>query len=92
MDVPSVIVVWVAIRETEDENPPEYIVDHEDAGWLLDPLVQNAETEEAMRAKLKELDRPAEFGVYETVGLQVALGNKQTSVDALVFRPQEGRN
>ena len=64
----------VAISGTEDEDPSEYFDDHEDAGELLDPLVDNAEAEEATKAKLKEFDRLAEFGVYETVDLHVALG------------------
>ena len=59
----------IAISGTEDEDHAEYFVDHEDAGELQDPLVDNAETKEAMEAKLKELDRLAEFGVYETVDL-----------------------
>ena len=60
------------------EDSAEYFVDHEDAGELQDPLVDYAETEEAM-AKLKVLDRLAEFGVYETVDLQVALGKKRVT-------------
>ena len=67
----------IAISGTKDEDPAEYFVVHEDAGELQDPLVDNAETEEAMEAKLKELDRLAVFGVYETVDLQVALGKKR---------------
>ena len=39
------------------------------------PLVDNAD-EEATKAKLKELDQLAEFGVYETVDMHVALGKK----------------
>ena len=38
----------------------------------MDPLVDNAATEET-KAKLKELDRLVEFGVYKTVDLHVAL-------------------
>ena len=76
VDVRSVTVAGIAISGTEDEDPAEYFVDHEDAGELQDPLVDNAETEGAMKVKLKVLDRLAEFGVYETVDLQVALGKK----------------
>ena len=67
----------IAISGTEDEDHAEYFVDHEDAGELQDPLVDNAETEEAMKAKLKELDRLAEFGVYETVDLQELSGRSE---------------
>ena len=42
-------------------------------------LVDNAETEEAMKAKLKELERLAEFGVYETVDMRTALGKKRVT-------------
>ena len=72
-------VAGVAISWTEDENPAEYFVDHEDAAELQDPLVDNAEAEEAMKAKLKELDRLAESRVHETVDLQVALGKKRVT-------------
>ena len=34
----------------------QYFGDHEDAGELLDPLVDNAEPEETTKANLKELD------------------------------------
>ena len=64
MDVRSVTVAGVAISGTEDDDLAEYFDGHEDA-------VDNAETEEATKAKLKELDRIAEFGVH------VALGNKR---------------
>ena len=39
--------------------------------------MDNAKTEEAMKAKLKELDRLAVFGMYETVDGHVALGKKR---------------
>ena len=61
MDVRSMTVAGIAISGTKDEDPAENFVDHEDAEELQDPLVDNAETEEAMGAKLKELDRLAEF-------------------------------
>ena len=78
MDVRSLTVAGIAKSGTEDEDPAEYFVDHEDAGELQDPLVDDAETEEAMKVELKELDRLAVFGgVYETVDLQDALGKKR---------------
>ena len=79
MDVRSMTVAGIATSGTEDEDPAEYFVDHEDAGELQDPLVDNADTEEAMEAKLKELDRLAEFALCETVDLQVALGMKRVT-------------
>ena len=39
-------VAGIATSGTEDEDPAECFVDHEDAGELQDPLVDNAETEE----------------------------------------------
>ena len=77
MDVRSMKVAGIAISGTDDEDPAEYFVDHEDAGQLQDPLFDNAETEEAMKVKLKELGLLAEFGVYETVDLQDALRKKR---------------
>ena len=62
---------------TEDEDHVEYFVNHEDAGELQDPLVDNAETEEAMEAKLHELARLAEFGVYGSVDLQELSGGSE---------------
>ena len=44
----------VAKSGTEEKDPGEYFVDREDAGELWDPLVDNAETEEAMKATLKK--------------------------------------
>ena len=79
VDVRSVTVAGVAVSGTEDEDPAEYFVHHEDARELQDPLVDNAETEGAMKVKLKVLDRLAEFGVYETVDLHVALGKKEVT-------------
>ena len=46
MDVRSMTVAGIAKSVTEDEDHAEYFVDHEDAGELQDPLVDNAETEE----------------------------------------------
>ena len=60
-------------RELRMRIPAEFFDDQEDAGELLDSLVGNAEAEEATKAKLKELDRLAECGVYQTVDLRVAL-------------------
>ena len=51
------MVAGVTISGTEDEDPAEYFDSHEDAGELLDPPVDTVETEEATKAKLKELDR-----------------------------------
>ena len=46
----------IAKSGPEDEDLAESFDDHEDAGNLLCPLVDNAEAEEATKAKLKELD------------------------------------
>ena len=59
---------------TEDEDPAEHFDSREDAGELLDPPDDNAETEEATKAKLTELDRLAEFGVYGIVDMHTGLG------------------
>ena len=48
----------------------------------------NVKTEEAMKAKLKELDRLAAFGVYETVDGHLALGKKARD-DTLAPGPQK---
>ena len=56
VDVQNMTVAGVAISGTEVEDTAEYFDGHEDAGELLDPLVDHAETEEATKAKLKELD------------------------------------
>ena len=52
-------------------SPAQY--SDEDAGDY------NTETEEATKAKLKELDRLAEFGVYEIVKMHRALGKKRVT-------------
>ena len=59
MDVRSVSVATVVISGTDDEDSAEYIDGHEDAGELLDPLLDS--DEEATKAKLKELDRLADL-------------------------------
>ena len=64
MDVHRMTVAGVAKAGTEDEDPAEYFDGHEHVGELLDPLVDGAET---TNAKQKDLDRLAEFGVYETL-------------------------
>ena len=46
---------------------------------MVDLLVDNAETEEATKAKLKELERLAEFGVHEIVDMHTALGKKRVT-------------
>ena len=74
VDVRSMIVAGVTKSGTEDEDPAEFFDDQEDAGELLDPLVDNAEAEEATKATLKELDRLAELGVYEIVDMHTCLG------------------
>ena len=61
MDVRSVMVVGVTTSRTEDEDPAECSDSHEDAGELLDPLVDNTGSEEATKAELKELNQAAEF-------------------------------
>ena len=90
LDVRSVTVAGIAISGTEDEDPAEYFVDHEDAGELQDPLFDHAEAEEAMKAKLKELDRLAEFGVYEPGDLQVVLGKKRVTSRWHIDRRKDG--
>ena len=45
----------------------------------LDPLVDGAEADEMTKAKQTELDRLAEFGVYETLEVHVALGKKRVT-------------
>ena len=71
MDVQSLTVAGVTISGTEDEDPAEheYFDGDEDVGELLDPLVDGAEADEMTKAKQSELDRIAEFGVYETVDI-----------------------
>ena len=84
-------VAGVAISGTEDEDPAEYFDGHEDTGDLLDPLVDNAEAEEATKAKLKEPDRLAEFEVCETVDLHVAPGKMRVTTRWGLDR-RKGRN
>ena len=54
MDVRSVTVAGVTISGTEDEDPAENFDDHEYCEELPDHLVDNAEAEEATKAKLKD--------------------------------------
>ena len=63
MDVRNMTVAGVAKSGTEDEHP----------------LVDGSEADEMTKAKQKELDRLAEFGVHETVDLHVALGKKRVT-------------
>ena len=79
MDIPRYDSGNLTISGTEDEDPAEYFDSHEDTEELLDPLVDNTETEKATKAKLKELDRLAEFGVYEIVDMTTALGKKRVT-------------
>ena len=79
MDVRSIIVAGVTISGSEDEDPAECFDSREDAGELLDPLVDNAETEEATKPKLKELERLAEFGACEIVDVHTALNKKRVT-------------
>ena len=65
----------------------KYFDNHEDAGELLDPLVDHTETEEATKAKLKELNPLAKFGVCGH-----AHSSRQETSDALGSGPQERRN
>ena len=74
MDVRSMIVAGVTKSGTEDEDPAECFDGREDAGELLDPPDDNAETEETTKAKLKALDRLGEFGVHEIVDMHTCLG------------------
>ena len=53
---------WLESRYLELEDPAEYFDGDADVGDLPDALVDDAETEEATKAKMKELDRLAEFG------------------------------
>ena len=75
---------------TEDEDPAEYFDSHEDAGELLDRFVDNTETEEATKAKPKELDRHAEFGVHVTVDMHTALGKKRVTTRWDLDRKKDG--
>ena len=61
---------------------------HEDVGDMLDPLVDNTETEEATEGQTEELARLAEDGVYETVDIHVASGQEASYV-LLGAGPQE---
>ena len=79
MDFRSFIVAGVTISGTQDEDPAENLDGREDAGEMLDPLVDKTETEEATKAKLKELDRLAEFGVCEIVDMNTPLGKKRVT-------------
>ena len=79
MEVRSMTVAGVTTSGTEDEDRAEYFDSHEDAAELQDPLVDNTETEEVTKAKLKELDRLAEFGVYDKVDMRTALGKKRVT-------------
>ena len=81
MDVQSMTVV--TITGTEDEDPAEYLDGHEDVGELLDPLVDGAETDETMKAKQRELDRLAEFGVRSSTPTKRA-AEPTTLLDPLV--------
>ena len=51
MDVRSIIVAGVTLSGTEGEDPAEYFDSH-DAGALLDPLVDDAETATSRRSLL----------------------------------------
>ena len=88
MDVRSMSVAGVAISGTEDEDSAEYVDGHEDAEELLDPFLDNAE--EATDAKLEELNRLAEFEVYETMDLHVALGKKRATTRWDLDRRKDG--
>ena len=85
------IVPGVTISGTEDEDPAEYFDSHEDAAELLDLLVDNAETEEATKAKPKELERLAECGVCEIVGYAHS-SRHEASGNTLGSGPQGRRN
>ena len=69
-------VAGVTISGNDDEDLAEYFDGHEDAGDMLDPLVDNTETEEATEGQTEELARLAEEGVYETVDIHVASGQE----------------
>ena len=79
MDVQSMTEAGVTIAGTEEEDPAEYFDGHDDVGELLDPLVDEAEADETTKAKQKELDRLAEFVVFEVVYIPVALGKKRVT-------------
>ena len=69
----------VTISGTEDADPAEYFDSQKtlESCWTL--FLTIMETEEATKAKLKELDRLAEFGVYEIVDMHTALGKKRAT-------------
>ena len=74
----------------EDEDPTEYFDDEEDVRELLDLFLTTRRLEEATKAKLKELDRLAELGVYESVGLHVTLGKKRLTTRWHLDRSKDG--
>ena len=74
MDVRSMMVAGITVSGTEDEDPAQYFDSYEDAGEMLDPPIDNVETDEAMKAT--ELDALAEFGVCGIVDMHVAFGKK----------------
>ena len=82
MDVQSMTVVGVTTARTEDEDSAEYFDSHADVGEMQDPLLDVAGADETMKAKQKEVDRPAEFGVCE-IGYH-RCSRKEASHDTLV--------
>ena len=78
----------VAISGTEDEDSSEYFDDHEDAGELLGSLVDNAEAEEATKAKLEELERV--WSVRDRVLARCS--REEAGHDTLGSGPQKRRN
>ena len=79
MDVQNAAVAGVTISGAEDEDPAEYFNGQANVGELPDPFVDRSEANDTMKAKQKELDRLAEFGVYEAVGILVAQGKKRVT-------------
>ena len=78
----------VAISGTEDEDLAEYVDGHEDAGELLTLLLTVRRLRRRRRA---EITRPlAEFGVYESVDLHVALGKKRVTTHWDLDRRKDG--
>ena len=53
----------ITILGNEDEDPAQHFDGHEDAGEMLDPPIDGAETDEMMKAKQKELEAS-----YDTLG------------------------
>ena len=74
MDVHIMAVAGLTIAGIEDVSSVAKM-----SKELPDALVDGAEADEMIHAKQKELDRHAEFGVFEIVDILVALGKKRVT-------------